>query len=250
MNPEIIHHYSPRHVFTLWSIPAMLNSENHIIPWEYNRPVDRLRVEEIVEYIARKNILDWTIYMIYDSKTKIYKVVDGNHRFHAIKSYLDSLSSSIDKDSDALSGMKITVSIRIDPTFGETTDWFQALNRANPVPELYTEDKRNGEKRLIIESVVKEVQEKWKSHFSACPKPHIPNTNRDRFIEIVDVLYEKYGRVNRMNARDILLAKIEQKNNWVRENLWSVKKIPKKAAEKCEETGCYLFLRKPEWLEE
>jgi hypothetical protein len=69
MNPEIIHHYSPRHVFTLWSIPAMLNSENHIIPWEYNRPVDRLRVEEIVEYIARKNILDWTIYMIYDSKT-------------------------------------------------------------------------------------------------------------------------------------------------------------------------------------
>ena len=238
LNPEIIHHYSTRHILALWEIGAMMNLENHIIPWEYNRPVDPIRVEEIVEYIARKNTIDWTLYMIYDSKTRIYRIVDGNHRFHAIQSFLDR---------DQISPQKIIVSIRIDPTFGETTDWFQALNRSNPVPELYTEDKRNGEKRNIIETVVKEIQEKWKPHFRACSKPHIPNINRDRFIDIVDVLYEKYARSNRINAREILLAKLDQKNTWIRENLSN--KIPKKALEKCEETGCYLFLQTHEWLE-
>lgn len=243
MHPEIVHRYSDRHVLTLWEIHGMMKPENKIIPWEYNRPVDMLRVEEIVEFIARKQIMDWALYMIYDTKMHIYKVVDGNHRFHAIRAFLE-------RNPETDYSQKVAVSILIDPTFGETTDWFQALNKSNPVPELYTEDKRNGDKRQVIESVLKEIQDKWKSHFSSCMKPHVPNINRDRFIDILNILYEKYARTNRSLARDILMDKIDKKNTWVRENILTMKKIPKKVVEKCEESGCYLFLLKSEWLEE
>jgi hypothetical protein len=243
MHPEIVHRYSERHVLTLWDIQDMMHAENRIIPWEYNRPVDMLRVEEIVAFIARKHTMDWALYMIYDSKTRTYKVVDGNHRYHAIRAF-------IERNPEIDSHQKIAVSILVDPTFGETTDWFQALNKSNPVPELYTEDKRNGDKRQVVEGVLREVQEKWKSHFSSCLKPHVPNINRDRFIDVLNILYEKYARSNRSSARDILVDKLDQKNAWVRENILTMKKIPKKALEKCEETGCYLFLLKSEWIEE
>ena len=37
----------------------------------------------------------------------------------------------------------------------------------------------------------------YKPHFTHCPNPQIPNTNRDRFVDLLDLLYEKHN-INNM----------------------------------------------------
>jgi len=76
-------------------------------------------------------------------------------------------------------------------------------------------------------------------------KPNIPNINRDRFIDLLDKLYQKYNITR--NTAHVLSDKLYETNHYIRNNI--PKKITETALTKCRETNCYLFLVKKEILE-
>lgn len=239
--------FTNTHVISECTIRDLLHAK--IKNWEHNRPPDLVRCRSIAENIyTRRPVLDWLLYMIYDKTTNTFYIVDGIHRFTALKIIHEENRRPSDficpnffgSNSDAtwLYDMHVLVSIKSNPTKGETIDWFQTLNNSNPVPELYIENTAE-EKRKVIEDVVKEWTTRFVSHFVASQKPHTPNTNRDRFIDLIDGIYKKY-EMEPKTAHNNINEKLYELNHYLRTN------IPKKttpiALEKCEKTGCFLFL--------
>ena len=137
------------------------------------------------------------------------------------------------------------MNIRFNTTFEQLGEIFKTLNKSQTVPELYIRD-QIGEKRKIIDSIANEWQVRYKRHFSSSANPIIGNTNRNKFVELLSYLYDKYNidesGINKLNKiLDELNYKIQ------------LKPLPAKASIdvrlKCKETGCYLFLYKNDKLE-
>ena len=248
---ECVHSYNDRHHLIKCRIRDLIaaNVEN----WEFNRPPDMTRCIEIANYIYdTKPAIDWMLYMIVD-KGRL-KIIDGLHRYSALGylwkenqkpvDYLTPNRYGANGDAEWLYERFVFISIRIDHSMGEIIDVFQSLNKSNPIPELYMENP-DSTKREIIETIVQEWQQKFKSHFTATSKPNIPNINRDRFIDLLDKLYQKYT-ITRKNAH-LLSDKLYEMNHYIRSHI--PKKITESALTKCRETNCYLFLVKKEMLE-
>jgi hypothetical protein len=247
----IVHRYNDRHTLVKCSVKDLVMC-NHIDNWEFNRPPDMHRCVAIADYIYdTKPALDWMIYVVYDGKLKI---IDGLHRYSALVHLWRENHKTVDfitpskygcnGDAVWLYSKDIFLSIRVNHSMGEIVDVFQSLNKSNPIPELYM-DNSDSAKREIIESIVAEWQQKFKSHFTVTSKPNIPNINRDRFIDLLDKLYQKYNITR--NTAHVLSDKLYETNHYIRNNI--PKKITETALTKCRETNCYLFLVKKEILE-
>ena len=246
---EIIHTYNTSHFLCKCTISDFLESD--LTNWEYNRPPDPIRCKEIAKYIYKtRSEMDGLFYIIFDTEKKSLKIIDGIHRFtalHIVRQENSNSGTHFEGDASWFYKKYVLISLRCNPTMGETVDLFQSLNKSNPIPELYMENHNmNRDKREIIEEIVREWTSKYKSHFSANHKPHIPNINRDRFIEMVDHIYTKY-QITR-ETKHLLIKRLNDANNHIRIN------IPKKTSDaaftKCGETGCFLFLLRKEILEE
>jgi hypothetical protein len=172
-------------------------------------------------------------------------VVDGIHRYTALKIIYEENQKRADLitpnlfgsngDADWLYQKYILICIRANPTKGETIDWFQTINRSNPVPDLYIVNS-DEEKRKHIEEIAQEWSRHFKPHFSASQKPNIPNINRDRVIDMLDGIYEKY----KIDSVQKLNEKLYEINNHIHENI--PPKTSQSALDKCCQTGCFLFL--------
>ena len=239
-----VHTYSDNHYISKCKILDLLNA--NVANWEHNRPPDVLRCSEIAEHIyIRRPILDWMLYFTYDRTTNTFYLVDGIHRFTALqiihrenqKPYDFITPNSFGSNGDAkwLYDTYILLCIRVQPSKGETIDWFQTLNKSIPVPDLYIANTAEI-KRKIIEEVLHEWMHRFKSHFSPSQKPNIPNINRDRFVDILDDTYEKY----KITSVSQLNEKLYELNNYLRENIPS--KTSRVSIDKCTTSGCFLFL--------
>ena len=243
MNITVIHTFQPNHYLGICSILDLLGEMNNIENWEYNRPPDLERSREIANAISQtKNAIDWVLHFSYDSATKCFQVIDGIHRLYALE-----MAKETDTETEWLKKQNIIINFKVDVSKGELVDWFHAINNSNPVPELYLRD-TSLEKRECIEKIAKEWQEKYPGHFMSSKKPNKGHINRDRFMDILDVLYEKYKKTHSklLSMEDSLREKIQNKNLYIRENL--PKKLSQKILEKCGNSGCYLFLQETEWL--
>jgi hypothetical protein len=244
---EIIHTYSERHFIIKIKIGDLLNAS--ITNWTYNRPPDMVRCSDIAKYIyLSKSPLDTMLYLNFNNKTKSFDVIDGIHRYTSLKIIKDSNSnSSLDfitpgdygnnNDARWLYESYIILNMRFNSTEGELIELFKTLNKSTPIPDLYIRDVVK-EKRDIIENLANKWQTKYKSHFSSNNKPNKPNINRDRFIDLLEQIYNKYN-INENNKN--LLEEVLERANW---NI-SVN-IPFKLSEtivkKCKESGCWLFI--------
>ena len=251
---KIVNIYDNRHIIIKCTVRELVTTKN-IVNWEYNRPADSVRFIEIAKSIYNsKNAVDWLLYMSYDNKSDMIKIIDGLHRYCALKhiwcenhkpaDFITPNEYGSAGDADWLYDKYILISMRCNNTMGELVDLFQSINKSNPIPELYMEN-NDIVKREIIEEVVKEWQKKYKTHFTSTSKPNIPNVNRDRFIDLLDFIYQKYN-ISKMNAQT-LSEKLYEANNHIR--LHIPKKISMTAIEKCKQTNCYLFLVKNDVLE-
>jgi hypothetical protein len=241
MNIEIIHSFQEKHYLGKCKIRDLLGSMDKIENWEYNRPPDLERSREISNAILQqKNAIDWVLHFSYDSVTKYFQVIDGIHRVYSLEMVKNN-ESFIHIDASIL------INFKVDASKGELVDWFHAINNSNPVPELYLRD-TSTEKRECIEKIAKEWQEKYPGHFMSSKKPNIGHINRDRFIDVLDGLYDKYKKTHSklVSMEETLREKMETKNRHIQENL--PKKISLKIRDKCVDSGCYLFLQKSEWL--
>jgi hypothetical protein len=249
---EILHSYSSYHKIVKIQISDLLTAK--ISNWKYNRPPDLIRCLDIARYIyLSKNVIDTMLYVSFNNKNQSFEIIDGIHRYTSLKiiqrensKQLDLLTpSEFGNNNDAkwLYDSYIILNIRINTTEGELIELFKSLNKSNPIPDLYIRDV-NKDKREIIEAVSNNWQIKYKSHFSSNNKPNKPNINRDRFIDLLEKIYDKY---NISNENKQLLDELLQRTNT--NILYNIpKKLSTPIKEKCIATGLWLFIYSPDEL--
>jgi hypothetical protein len=144
----------------------------------------------------------------------------------------------------------LLLEIKYNYTKGEYIDWFETINKCSPVSEIYTNS--HDERKEIVEEVVNIYYSKYNSHFTGALKPNIPNTSREKFTDVVLYICDNF-HISSENKKCILKI-LEDINKQISEIVTTHnpkkfnKNITDKALEKCNLTGLYLFLSKPERL--
>lgn len=249
---EILHSYSNYHKIIKITVSDLLSAK--ITNWKYNRPPDLTRCFDIARYIyLSKNVIDTMLYVSFNNINQSFEIIDGIHRYTSLKIIKDENSKQLDlltpsefgnnNEANWLYDSYIILNIRINTTEGELIELFKCLNKSNPIPDLYIRDV-NKDKREIIEAVSNNWQIKYKSHFSSNNKPNKPNINRDRFIDLLEKIYDKH---NITNENKQLLDELLQRTNT--NILFNIpKKLSTSIKEKCLGTGLWLFIYTPEEL--
>ena len=227
-----------------------------VVNWKYNRPPDMARCPDIARYIynSRKPV-DTMVHLSFNNVNEQFEVLDGIHRITALKLIKEENSKPLNlidipefgsgNDAHWLYNQYIIVNIRFNASLGDLIETFKNLNKSQAVPDLYIYDHVK-EKREIIENIANEWYVKYKKHFSSASNPITGNTNRNKFIELLDKLYEKH-KIRPCNS-DKLRRLLNNANE--RLSMDMPIKVSKDACAKCSETGCYLFLYKNYKLEE
>jgi hypothetical protein len=212
----------------------------HIVNWAYNRPYDAVRIPEIVDNILnRKPILDGLFYLNYNATTKDYEIIDGIHRFQAIKTIIEQTPRC--DENEWFFTKPIICNIYYMQSKGQLYDLFETINKSIAVPEIYIRDE-NLEKKNCIYGIVEEWFKKYRVHSSINAKYNIPNMNRDIFIDFLSMIYDKYGFKDTEGEE---MGKIlKETNTYISKNIPLNSKLSPKILEKCYTSGCYLFIKK------
>jgi hypothetical protein len=251
---EILHKYNENHYIIKVQISDFLNS--NIKNWKYNRPPDLIRCHDIAKYIFfSKKPVDSMFYLFFNNINESFEIIDGIHRYNALKYIKQENSKAIDlitpgdfgNNNDAFwfYHQFVILNIRFNSLEEELIGAFKNLNKSNPVPDLYFRDEVKERTEVIID-IVKKWQTKYKSHFSPSIKPNVPNINRDRFVDLLDKLYDKYDI--KLETQYVLEDALDNMNEYIKNHIPN--KLSDLIIKKCNETGCYLFLFKLEKLEE
>ena len=249
---EILHSYSSYHKIIKITVSDLLSAK--ITNWKYNRPPDLTRCYDIARYIyISKNVVDTMLYVSFNNINQSFEIIDGIHRYTSLKIIKNENSKQLDlltpsefgnnNDAKWIYDSYIILNIRINTTEGELIELFKSLNKSNPIPDLYIRD-INKDKREIIEAVSNNWQIKYKSHFSSNNKPNKPNINRDRFIDLLEKIFDKYNITN--ENKQLLDELLQRTNTNILYNL--PKKLSNTIKEKCVGTGLWLFIYSPEEL--
>ena len=243
---QILHDYTSNHKILKIQVKDLLSAP--ITNWQYNRPADLTRCNDIARYIYNsKNPIDTMLYLSFNNLKQSFDVIDGIHRYTSLKIIQEHNSAALDlltplefgsnNDAKWLYDSYIIVNIRINATEGELIELFKSLNKSNPIPELYVRDV-NKNKKDTIEKVANNWQIKYKSHFSSNSKPNKPNVNRDRFIDLLDDIYDKY-KIGE-DSKFCLEKLLERTNTDISYNI--PRKLTQSIKEKCVNSGCWLFI--------
>jgi hypothetical protein len=226
-----------------------------IVNWEYNRPPDMARCPDIARAIYNSRVpIDTVMYLSFNNKHNRFEIYDGIHRYTGLKIIMEENSKGCDlitpgefgsnNDARWLYDQYIIVNIRFNANLGELFEAFKNLNKSQSVPDIYFRDAKRDKKELI-EMLANDWYVRYKSHFTSTNNPNTGHTNRNKFIELLDVLYDKY-KINEMN-KHVLEEVLNTANLKISETL--PRKLTKKMLDKCKESGCYLFLYKNDVLE-
>ncbi len=252
---ELVLLYTDTHLDFKIRISDLLLSK-HVKNWQFNRPPDSNRCPDIAKTIVKaKRHIDTKLYLNYNHKNNYFEIYDGIHRYTALKiikqeneSYNDSLLETevneFSGDFAWLFNQYIIVNIIFGATTADIINAFETLNKAQTVPQLYIRD-QSREKREVIETIVNEWSSLYKKHFTSSANCILGNTNRNKFVELLDGIYVKHNidGLTDLNRFKQLLMKA---NLYIRSNI--PPKIGLTMRTKCIETGCFLFLYKNDVL--
>jgi hypothetical protein len=249
---EIVIRYNEIHFICKIKIGELLDNPN-IRNWEKNRPPDMIRCKEIAQFIyTKQKDMDTMLYVSYNNRDNKYDILDGIHRYTALKIIKEHNSKPLDlichndfgsgNNANWLYDQYILVNIYFNLDQGEKMSIFENLNKCQPVPELYSKN-NDQSKREIIETVANEWIRKYKKHFSSSTNPILGHTNRDKFISLLDTVYEKY----KVDDADYLKSLLSEANAKLSLNIPLEATVAMRL--KSKETGCFLFLMKNDYLE-
>jgi hypothetical protein len=252
--PSAAHLYAFSDTHVLYKIKIKDLLTGPVKNWEYNRPPDLGRCPDIARYIYNsKSVIDTMFYASFNNRKETFEILDGIHRLTALKIIAEENMKPADlltggefgsnSDANWLYEQYVIVNIRFNASLGTLIEIFKTLNKSQTVPDLYIKDQAR-EKREIIDMIANEWFGRYKKHFSSSASPNLGNTNRNRFVELLDNLYDKNGIDE--TCPNKLRTLLDKMNQFVAQN------IPVKATAdmrlKCRESGCYLFLYKNEKL--
>ena len=251
---ELLFSYNENHGLYKIKIKDLL--VDSVTNWEYNRPPDMERCPDIARYIYNsKKHIDSIVYLSFNNLKESFEVLDGIHRITALKMIKTENSKPLEllcpgdfgsaNDANWLYDQYLLVNIRFNASLGELVEVFKNLNKSQTVSELYICDHAK-EKREIIETIVNDWYRRFKKHFSSSANPISGNTNRTKFSNLLLHLYDKH-KIRQTNIEKLKTI-LENANEKISKNIPD--KVSIDIRVKCRETGCYLFLLKPDVLEE
>jgi hypothetical protein len=250
---EVIHSFDETHL--LCKIPITEILSGAIVNWEYNRPPDMARCPDIARYMYRsRKPIDTMIYLTYKCVADTFEVLDGIHRVTALRILkaenekpLDLISDGdfgSNNDASRIYKQHLIVNIRFNAVLGDLIEIFKTLNKSQNVPDIYIRDVAK-EKRELINAIANEWQIRFKKNFSSSANPIVCNTNRNKFVDLLDKLYDKY-KITELTGNHLRQV-LEEANTRISFNV--PLKLSLDARVKCKETGCYLFVYKNDKLE-
>jgi hypothetical protein len=251
---ELLFSYNENHGLYKIKIKDLL--VDSLTNWEYNRPPDMERCPDIARYIYNsKKPVDSMVYLSFNNLKESFEVLDGIHRITALKMIKTENSKPLEllcpgdfgsaNDANWLYEQYLLVNIRFNASLGELIEVFKNLNKSQTVSELYICDHAK-EKRDVIENIVNDWYFRFKKHFSSSANPITGNTNRTKFSNLLLHLYDKH-KIRQTNIEKLKNI-LENANEKISRNIPD--KVSIDIRVKCRETGCYLFLLKPDILEE
>ena len=251
---ELLFSYNENHGLYKIKIKDLL--VDSVTNWEYNRPPDMERCPDIARYIYNsKKHIDSIVYLSFNNLKESFEVLDGIHRITALKMIKTENSKPLEllcpgdfgsaNDANWLYEQYLLVNIRFNASLGELIEVFKNLNKSQTVSELYICDHAK-EKKDIIEKIVNDWYFRFKKHFSSSANPITGNTNRTKFSNLLLHLYDKH-KIRQTNIEKLKTI-LENANEKISKNIPD--KVSIDIRVKCRETGCYLFLLKPDVLEE
>jgi hypothetical protein len=223
--------------------------ELKMLKWKYNRPPNQERVEEIGDSLNEKNEkLSFIFQCIYNKEEHGLELIDGMHRYHAIK-YLSSILEDNEENEWFYCSVLLIEAKVYNTEDKEVKVWFSAINNCIPVPDLYIDP--DEQKREIVEEVVNKYYSVYTTHFRGV-RPNIPNTNTERFTKLICFIYEQFdiSIETKKNIYRILedinktIEQIVSNDDPTKFN----KKITQRTMEICYKTKMYLFLATKEKL--
>jgi hypothetical protein len=232
---QTVHEYSATHKVLKMSIRDFLALP--VKNWKHNRAPDSVRCKEIAEYICKvKKPIETVFYLAYSDG--IYSMVDGIHRYTALQMLAESDIDYITEDGDLswLLSSHVFLNIRFNATNGDIIDFFQSLNKSNPVPELYMHD-TVAHKRETVEMLTNTWSERYVIHLSLSVKPQRPHFNRNRLIDLFERAYDLYEDPN----AEIIEQELMRLNAMIALDYTTADK-PLAALQKCRMTGMWLFM--------
>lgn len=156
-------------------------AELNIVRWSGNRPVDEVRIPEIVETILKNKQVHDTIKIAKINGLE-YECYDGLHRLEAIR--------EIVKKHPEYKDLKCMVYNMKNATLEKVRTDFLEYNKSISVPEIYKEPQSSSTE--MIKTVVDHFYEKYKKElFKPSYHTRLPRENRERFTDRVKSLYDE-----------------------------------------------------------
>ena len=208
--------HGSHHVY--W-VPVKVFNDLPITLWQFNRPPDADRVEEIREYMKTSKRADGLIYLACINNQLV--CYESNHRREALKEGMpDDMAH-------------ILVDVLWDATDDMVKTEFFRLNRAVSVPELYMGN-YVGEPATVVMAAVDAFCARYPGLKSTSNNPQRPGYNRDKFTqEVVRVADEL-----RIPIADVM-ERLERLN--VDMSKRPPKGLTQKMVEKCNKNKLWLF---------
>jgi len=208
--------------------------------WEFNRPADMDRVNQIkVTIDLNKEVGDPIHLADLEGKDKL-QCWEGNHRRNAYILYANEIINNDLASND--DNVFILAWVHTTLTLNELKEKFIILNSGNPVPELYTSHSiLNDELRIAsIKNIVNKLvtDKNFKKHKSTSNNPRKPNFN------ITDLSNNLLKRLENIEFNEEqVYRKIIELNEQYKNNQPFISLLSESSKKKCSKTGCYLFCK-------
>ena len=99
--------------------------------WSFNRDIDVEKVNEYYESIKENNNIKWSCTAVKETKKDLFHLIDGQHRYEAIKKYLEE--DDIEMKCNKSLFMIIYIIEDIDNDIEYITDLFKKINNNKPL---------------------------------------------------------------------------------------------------------------------
>jgi hypothetical protein len=201
--------------------------------WEKNRPVDNIRVNEILEYYQNQKIdIAPGIIYCWANNNKLY-IYDGLHRYTAVE--------KLNEITDYKKNLKILVQINYSLDECDIVKDFININKSIPIPQIYLENE-SLIKKQTCQNIADNLCRKFPNFISTSRKPHIYNFNRDLIVDFISTLNIDFKIKNADKKVFNLLIKInlEAKEDILKNNIIHPKK--------CDKYNFYLFYKEKYYI--
>jgi hypothetical protein len=230
-------------------IPISIFKNGRFISWRLNRPVDKLRVNEISDYMCKEQpvkidgeILAAKISSEWAEGRCFFEVYDGNHRREA------TLIEYINLNPNA----KVIITIITVEDDQDLMTHFHRINKVVPLSDVHLQTDNRLTKMLY--EIAEEYSAKFPSLCKGTNRVVRPNFNRDGFVEsMYKIMMDSEGKIR---AKSQMIYYLDLYNDYIRDNFkflkgesvksYTVKglNITSPMYKKADEIGCYIFLGK------